>query len=151
MRSFVLILCAIGSLTWIGCDTKAAPPKIVAKPVDDPAHSHAHGPNGGIVFSLPGTEFKVEAITNKTNNLVQVFFLKLDAKANLPIKADKITVRTDKLGGKSFELKPVNPDANGLAAEFSLDDKDLKSITALKPSMDVIIDGKTYSGTMDFH
>ncbi len=151
MRSFFLILCALSCGIWIGCDTKDAPPKIVAKPVENHDHSHAHGPNGGIAFTLSGAEFKVEAITNKTNDLVQVFFLDHDAKINQPIKAEKITVHTDKLGGKSFDLKPVNPDANGLAAEFSLEDKDLKSITGLKPTMEVTIDGKTYSGAMDFH
>ncbi len=149
MRNFVLVLCALSCCSWIGCDTKVAPPKVVAKAVAD--HSHAHGPHGGIAVSLPGTELQIEAITNKTNNLVQVFFLDHDAKAVKPIKADKIIVRTDKLGGKSFELKPVNPDANGLAAEFSLDDKDLKSIAGLDPTLEVILDGKTYTATLEVH
>jgi hypothetical protein len=45
----------------------------------------------------------------------------------------------------------VNPDANGLAAEFSLADKTLRTITSLEPTMEVTIDGKTYSGPMEFH
>lgn len=154
MRMLVTVLCAIVLTSWNGCSRTAEnnqSQKPVAKPVEDHDHDHMHGPQGSIAFSLTGAEFKVEVITNKTNDLVRVFVLDHDAKKNLPIKAEKVTVRTDKLGGKAFDLKPVNPDANGLTAEYSLDDKELKSITGLKPTLEITADGKTYSGTMELH
>ena len=83
--------------------------------------------------------------------MTQVFFLDHDAKANKPIQAEKVIIKTEKLGGKSFELKPVNAEATGATAEYSLDDKELKSIVGLSPTLEVTVEGKTYRGTMEFH
>jgi hypothetical protein len=151
MRYLCMVFAAIG---FVGCEgygaksTDKTPP--VAKEPESHAHA-AHGPHGGHPFSLAGLDYKIEAVTNKTNDLTQVFFLDHDAKAIKPIKAEKVVIKTDKLGGKSFELKPVNPDASGATAEYRLEDKELKSIVGLSPTLDVTVDGKAYSGTMDFH
>lgn len=147
MRYLLIVLALVA---FVGCPEAKSPTPPVAKETDDHAHA-AHGPHGGHPFSLAGLDAKIEAVTNKTNNLVQVFFLDHDAKANQPIKAEKVIIKTDKLGGKSFELKPVGADANGAAAEYSLEDKDLLSIVPMAPTLEVTVDGKTYSGAMDFH
>ncbi len=151
MRFLVMAFAVIG---FVGCEGYGAKSNEKTPPVakEPDAHEHAaHGPHGGHPFSLTGLDSKIEAITNKTNDLTQVFFLDHEAKAIQPVKAEKVVVKTDKLGGKSFELKPVNADANGATAEYSLDDKELKSIVGLSPTLEVTVDGKTYSGTMDFH
>lgn len=154
MRLVLIALAAIGLISCREIDTKSTSPPPAAGASDDHDHGHehaAHGPHGGHPFSLTGLDATLEAVTNKTNDLVQVFFLDHDAKSPQPLKLEKVVVKTDKLGGKSFELQPVSPDVNGLTAECSLQSKDLMAITPLSPTIEVTIDGKTYSGAMEFH
>jgi hypothetical protein len=152
MRRAACILLVIGWCFGTGCEPAKKPePKPVAQPVEEQDHGHEHGPNGGIAIALAGGDFKAEAKSSKSNNLIQVFILSADAKSVRPIKADSVVVRTDKLGGKSFTLQPVNPDAEGLAAEYSLDDAELKQISGLKPALEVTVDGKTHTGALEFH
>ena len=151
MRYLLIVLAAIG---FVGCEGYGAKSESKTPPVSKETDEHehaAHGPNGGHPFSVTGLDYKIEAVANNTNDLTQVFFLDHDAKANQPIKAEKVVIKTDKLGGKSFELKPVNADANGATAEYSLEDKELKSILGLSPTLEVTVDGKTHSGTVDVH
>lgn len=152
MRFYLAVLALVG---FVGCEKPAEQDnnakKPVATPVDDHDEEHVHGPHNGHPFSVDGVPGKVEAIVDKNANKLQVFFLNAEATADRPIKAEKVVVSTDKLGGKSFELKAVNPDANGLAAEYSLESKELVDIAGLGPKLEVTIDGKTGSGQMDFH
>jgi hypothetical protein len=152
MRYYLAVLALIG---FVGCEKPAEQNnnanKPVAAPAEDHEEHHAHGPHDGHPFSVEGVPGKVEAIVDKNANKMQVFFLNADASADQAIKAEKVVVSTDKLGGKSFELKAVNPDANGMAVEYSLESKELVDIAGLSPKLEVTIDGKTGSGQMDFH
>jgi hypothetical protein len=144
----LLFVCALG------CDrptASSAASKPVAKEVEGHDHDHAHGPHGGVAFGLSDSELKAEVVTSDANNLVRVFVCDRVGKNLQPVKAEKVVILTDKLGGKSFELKPVNPDANGLAAEYSLDDRDLKGIIGLKPTVELTIGGKTNRGEVEVH
>src|SRR5262245_4473432 len=104
------VLIGLAFVGLIGCEGNAGKKSANTAPAAK-TEEHVHGPHGGHPFSLAGLDHKIEAITNKTNNLTQVFFLDASAKAKSPIKAEKVVIKTDKLGGKSFELKAVNPDA----------------------------------------
>lgn len=147
------LVAAVALLGLVGCEKTGEPAKNANPPVatEVEEHEHVHGPHGGHPFAVEGVDGKVEAIVNKTNNLFQVFFLDAAGKAVKSVKVEKVVVKTDKLGGKSFELKAVNADANGLASEYSLEDKELVNIAGLEPVLEVTIDGKTTSGKMDFH
>ncbi len=137
-----------------GCqpETKPAPAPTPENHEHDEAHSHAHGPHGGPIFQLGDAPFAAEGLVNKTNNQVQVFLVKKeDPDALLPVKADKVVIKTTLAGGKSYELTPVNPDAGGLASEFSLVDADLAAMASSHPDVEIVVDGKTYTGKFDFH
>ena len=137
-----------------GCqpETKPAPAPSPEKHDHGEAHSHEHGPHGGPVFHLGDAPFAAEGLVNKSNNQVQIYLVKKDDPDTLlPVKADKIVIKTTLAGGKSFDLAPVNPDAGGMASEFSLVDADLVAMASSHPDVEIVVDGKTYAGKFDFH
>ena len=156
MRFLVAAVSVMSLVLTMGCNRESGTGSFnqpVATDEHD-EHHHEHGPHGSIAFALGGADFKVEAVTNPANNLVQIFILDHAAESNHPlhpIKADQVVVRTDKLGGKSFALKPVSPDANGLTAEYSLDDQTLKSISGMHPTLEITVGEKSYSGELEIH
>ena len=152
-RLYLFGLCAV-AMWSLGCqpETKPAPAPAADNQANAETHSHEHGPHGGPIFALGDASFAAEGLKNKTNNQVQIFLVKKDHPDDLyPVKADKIVIKTTLAGGKSFELLPVSPDADGKASEFSLVDADLAAMAASHPDVEIVVDGKTYTGKFDFH
>jgi hypothetical protein len=147
MRSLAYITLALAiCLPLAGCgDTQKK------KPVDDHAHEHehehehVHGAHGGHVMEL-GPNHHAEWTHDDDSGKVQVYILGADQKTEMPIAAEKVTIKT-KVGDatRDFELEAVNP-MEGKTALFELTDKELLTILnsigeATSATLEVPIDG----------
>ena len=84
--------------------------------------------------------------------MIRVYVLDSAGKKESPVKA---TVTMTPLGGSDktpFELEAEKPDAEGSAAIYSLDDRDLgRAITAVGVKVEMKTDDKTYTGIIEAH
>lgn len=168
MRSFKLVLplCALSLFVFGGCDkpTTGTPTKPTAnnKAADDHDHDHAdhdhaaheqpvHGPNDGHMFKLTPSDLTAEWTHSSSNNIIKVFVLNKEGKANQAVKCEKVVITP--LSGNNttpFELPAVEP-KDGAAAEFMLDSKDLNVAMTLGVKVEVKDGDKTYTGQIAPH
>jgi uncharacterized protein involved in copper resistance len=115
-------------------------------------HDHdAHGPNGGHMFELTPNDLSAEWTHSSSNNIIKVFILNKDGKANETVKCDKVVITP--LSGNNttpFELPAVEP-KDGASAEFMLDSKDLNVAMTLGVKVEIKVGDKTYSGKIAPH
>ncbi|MFM7739621.1 MAG: hypothetical protein ACKO9H_09475, partial [Planctomycetota bacterium] len=125
LLNLVLPLCALSLFIISGCDNPAAStakpnsnPKAADKHDHDHDHDHkegdhdhdAHGPNGGHTFELTPNDLAAEWTHSSSNNIIKVFVLNKDGKANEAVKCDKVVITP--LSGNNttpFELPAVEP------------------------------------------
>ncbi|MFM7117624.1 MAG: hypothetical protein ACKO0N_13395 [Planctomycetota bacterium] len=166
LLNLVLPLCALSLFIISGCDNPAAStakpnsnPKAADKHDHDHDHDHkagdhdhdAHGPNGGHMFELTPNDLAAEWTHSSSNNIIKVFVLNKDGKANEAVKCDKVVITP--LSGNNttpFELPAVEP-KDGASAEFMLDSKDLNVAMTLGVKVEVKVGDKTYSGKIAPH
>lgn len=104
------------------------------------AHSEVHG---GHPIKIEGADFSAEWKHYSDNDVIEFFVLNKEGKADLPIKAEFITIRqkgTD--DPETFKLMAVNPDADGKTAHFKIDDKNLTTAMHLGVEVEFDFDGK---------
>jgi hypothetical protein len=123
-------------------------------------HSHAHGPHGGHILELGNEEYHAEW-THADDGTVTVYVLDAEAKNEVPIPAEDITITT-KIGEKTaeFKLPAVNRSEGDMpkTAKFELVDKNLLGVletlsTGVTATLKVTINGKDYEApiTHDDH
>ena len=159
------VLSLVGGLSlWLGGCNPAAPPNSSSgsgTTTDGHEHGHEghdharHGPHGGELMGIGNEEYHAEW-THDEEGKVTFYILDADAKKEVPIAAEKITIDV-KVGDnepKTYELLAVNPSGEpAKTAQFEIVDKDLlgviemlkpdnKSITA---TLNVEIDGTPFS------
>ena len=123
---------------------------------DHEGHDHemhdVHGPFGGHVFSFDSKDYGAEWKHYNGNDVIRVYVLDPTGKKEAPVKA---MVTMTPLGGSDktpFELEAEKPDDEGLAAVYSLDDKNLGiAITAVGVKVEMKTGDKTYSGIIEAH
>ena len=123
---------------------------------DHEGHDHAmhdvHGPFGGHVFKFDSDDYGAEWKHYNDNDVIRVYVLDPTGKKEAPVKA---TMAMIPLGGSDktpFELEAEKPDAEGLSAVYSLDDKNLGiATTAVGVKVEMKIGDKTYTGTIPAH
>ena len=111
-----------------------------------------HGPFGGHVFEFDSDDFGAEWKHYNDNDVIRVYVLDSAGEKESPVKA---TVTMTPLGGSDktpFELEAEKADAEGRAAIYSLDEKDLGiAITAVGVKVEMKTGDKTYTGVIEAH
>lgn len=116
-------------------------------------HDHAHSAvHGGHPIDFADAPFKAEWNHSNDNDIIEVFILNKEGTADMPIKAESITVRTTTGNDKeTFSLPAENPSADGMSAHFRLDEQKLRMAMNLGVAVDVVHDGKTYTAIIPPH
>jgi hypothetical protein len=118
----------------------------------DHAHDHAHhGPHGGDIMVIGDEEYHAE--WTHENGTVTFYILDSDAKKEVPIPAEKITVDVKINDGEptTYELLAVNPSGDEMkSAQFEIVDTNLEgALEALSKgvvaTLHVEIDGKSFN------
>jgi hypothetical protein len=97
--------------------------------VHDHDHEHVHhGPHNGHLMEIGGEEYHAEW-TRDESGKVTFYVLDADAKKEVPINAEKITidVKIGENAPKTYELMAVTP-ADGKSAAFEIVDKQFASL-----------------------
>ncbi|MCH2183673.1 MAG: hypothetical protein MK108_16870 [Mariniblastus sp.] len=109
------------------------------------------GPNGGHQIPFDSDDMNAEWVHYNDNDIIRVVILDPSGKENRPIKADSVTIRRTKGNDEGFALTAENPDENGATDKYMLDDKNLAIAMVLGVTVEVKMDGKTYSGKIPPH
>jgi hypothetical protein len=129
----------------------------------DDAHDHDHnddaadgklgpmGPNGGHQIDFNSDQMNAEWVHYNDNDTIRLVILDATGKANRRIKADSVSIRRTKGNDPGFTLVAEEPDDNGAAEKYMLDDKDLAIAMVLGVTVEVKMDGKTYAGKIPPH
>ena len=125
---------------------------------DHEGHDHGdhamdvHGPFGGHTFKFDSDDYRAEWKHYNDNDVIRVYVLDETGKKEAPVKA---TVAMIPLGGSDktpFELEAEKVNDEGESAVYSLDEKDLGiAITAVGVKVEMKVDDKTYTGTIEAH
>ncbi|MDG1806814.1 MAG: hypothetical protein P8I27_02840 [Pirellulaceae bacterium] len=124
-QHFILGLAFAGFLIS-GC---ADPKKEAKKPVGDAdAHQdhhdeHRHGPKGGEVFDVAGTDMEVECVAKYGQNLVIFNFYGDDGKTEQKIKCKMLLGSFKKGDVQMVEIPAVDAGDDGMAARFEIEDE----------------------------
>lgn len=168
MRYLMLVgLLALYStmMVSVGCDKTANNAKVEDKNAHDHDHDHDHeheedghahdhsmGPNGGHVEKFDQTGLRFEWLHDNKAGTVRVIILDGEKNERVSVKADKLVMKSSKgKEPKTYELKPVNADADGKAFEFSLVDLGLIADLGLGVDVSISVDGKDYTRTLEAH
>ncbi|MCP4464707.1 MAG: hypothetical protein GY819_18085 [Planctomycetaceae bacterium] len=125
-QHFILGLAFAGFLIS-GC---ADPKKEAKKPVggadahQDHHDEHRHGPKGGEVFDVAGTDMEVECVAKYGQNLVIFNFYGDDGKTEQKIKCKMLLGSFKKGDVQMVEIPAVDAGDDGMAARFEIEDED---------------------------
>lgn len=107
------------------------------------AHSEVHG---GHPLQIENASFSAEWKHYSDNHVIEFFVLDKAGKADMPIKADSITVRQTGVDNPEvFKLAAVEPDADGKTAHFRIDDRNLTTAMHLGVEVEFEFDGGKYT------
>ena len=164
MRFLTLALFLTTALMLPGCDKKpAAPPSTTVEDSHDhDGHDHdhdhdhghdhaAHGPNGGHLFKFDSDKYQGESNDSIKTEVIKMYILDMD-KNPVALKVDSF--RVIPLAGNDptpFELQPVDPDDEGKASVFQLDDERLRIAVPLGVSIEVKMGDETMTGKIESH
>jgi hypothetical protein len=130
------------------------------KPVHDHDHGHDHvhsGPHKGHLMEINGEEYHAEW-THDESGKVTFYILDSEAKKDVPIASDEITIDV-KVGDnppKEYKLAAVNPQ-DGKSAAFEITDKQFEALfdqlksSGLKLTLHVNINGKQFDEPVKEH
>ena len=169
MSSLIIAMLAVAVFAINGCDSSVGNGKTNGGAATDSDHDHdgdhdgddhdhaqsdhpAHGPFGGHIFALEPNEFQGEWKKYTDSNVIKMYILDADGKKEVSQKVDSFTV-TPKVGNDegSFVLEPENPDEQGLAAVYMLDDQDLSIALPLGVDIEIKIGDKVFKGEIKAH
>jgi hypothetical protein len=175
MRHAFAILLSLGVLVcFSGCDkggttAPATTGTSSTGSAGDHGHDHSHGEgeghdhaedehaahsavHGGHMIDFGDAPFKAEWNHSNDNDIIEVFILNQEGTADMPIKAESITIRTTTGSEKeSFTLPAEKPAADGTSAHFRLDEQKLRLAMTLGVEVEVAHDGTTYKATIPPH
>jgi hypothetical protein len=159
-HSCLVVALTIAAGLWLnGCNSAsntAATPKPAGETDHDHEHHH-HGPHNGHLMELGEEEYHAEW-THDGSGKVTFYVLDSDAKNEVPIAADQITIDV-KIGDnepKTYELAAANPTA-GKSAAFAITDKQFASLfdqlksTGIVLTLHANINGKQFDQVIKEH
>ncbi len=129
---------------------------------DDHDHDHDHdhdsgklgevGPNNGHLIDFGSDPFKAEWVHYNDNDIIRIYVLDQEGKANRAVKADRVVV-TRKAGAETveFELEAEAPNADGESASYMREDKELAIAMTLGVEVIIEVDGQTHNGKIPAH
>jgi len=154
---FALFVLTLSLACTLGCAKpadNAAPPKAADTGHDDHAEE---GPHHGHLVELGQGEYHAELTHDDATKTITVYLLGPDAKTPVVIAEPEITLNL-KTSAEPAQVKlvaaPQEGEAAGTSSRFTLvDEKTLELLEAPKTStrLNVNIDGKVYSGTLEHH
>src|SRR5205823_4192600 len=127
--SVTVALTALVALWLAGCNSTANHSE--KTPKADEAHDHEHhhhGPHNGHLMELGEEEYHAEWTHDESGKVI-FYILDSDAKKEVPIAADEITIDV-KIGDhapKTYKLEALNPEG-GKSAAFSITDKQFEAL-----------------------
>ena len=158
----LLIVCVLAiPFTLSGC-TGAKPTTggDTATSGDEHGHDHGHdeheeGPHGGHLIELGDEQYHLEWSHDDETKALTFYVLDGDAKLEVPIKADAITVNVTVEGAsKPFDVPAVRKEGEMSAAKFETKDPNLFALLEdenVKATAIVEIEGKPYEGALEHH
>ncbi|MBI1247680.1 hypothetical protein GC197_07495 [bacterium] len=158
---FLLIVCALAiPFTLSGCTSGKPTGGTPAESEAHDEHGHDHddhesGPHGGHLIELGDEEYHLEWSHDDETKALTFYVLGSDAKADVPIKADSITVNVTVEGAsKPFEVPAVRKEGEMTTAKFETKDPDLFALLEdenVKAAAILEIEGKPYEGAIEHH
>src|SRR5262245_26245574 len=144
---------------WIaGCNSTANHSEKTAKSGDAHDHEHHHhGPHNGHMMELGQEEYHAEW-THDESGKVTFYILDSDAKKEVPIAAEEITIDV-KIGDRApkiYKLEAINP-MDGKSAVFSITDKGFEGVfdqlkgSGVALTIHVNINGKQFDQPVKEH
>lgn len=159
-----LALAGLALLTFAGCPNTASQGGKAAKGGDAHGHDHDHGhehvhsgPHKGHLMEIGGEEYHAEWTHDETGK-VTFYILDSDAKKEVPIAAEEITIDV-KVGdnpAKEYKLAAVSAQ-DGKAAAFEIVDKQFEGLfdqlksSGLVLTLHVNINGKQFDERIQEH
>ena len=86
------------------------------------------------------------------NDIIRIYVLDAEGKANLPIRADEVTIK--RTAGKevvSFTLEPEDANEQGEAAAYMLEDKELTIAISLGVEVEIKVGDEVHRGKIPPH
>ena len=126
----------------------------------DHGHSHAdHGPHDGHLVELNDANYHAEWTHDDDTGRIRVYLLDGEAKQEVPIAAERLTIRTQLTGGEAstYELTAVDPQGDpARSAVFEITDPELLvqlklGADAARSELEIPLDGRTLTGVMEHH
>ena len=160
-----LFSCAlmVAFFLFVGCDAKPASKPAADEHHEGDGHDHstgAHpetGPHQGQLVELGNEEYHAEVVHNEATHTVSIYLLDKSAKTSVSIADAELTINLI-ADGKPAQFKlpaaRLAEDPDGKSSCFVLVDERLcEAMDApdSKPRLNVTIEGKPYSGTLDHH
>jgi hypothetical protein len=149
---FLLTLVALSACLFLGCTETASKPKPVGGAnADDAAghsadaHHHVHGPMGGELFEVTGTDLKLECTAKYRDNLVMFYFYDQDAKTAKKIRCAELRGSYTAGDMKTVAI-PATDAEDGMASRFEIVDEAFaiaRKTTGVK--LEFELDGKTHT------
>ena len=156
---FGLVLAALSGLALVGCPSPANhSEKAVSTADHGHEHDHVHsGPHKGHLMEIGGEQYHAEW-THDESGKVTFYILDSDAKKEVPIAAEEITIDV-KIGDnppKTYKIEAVNP-SGGKSAAFSITDKQFEALfdqlksSGLTLTLHANINGKQFDQPVKEH
>jgi hypothetical protein len=140
-KEWTVLALAGGVSLWLaGCNPSAPPNSAGGSGATTDSHDHGHeghdhdhahhGPHGGDLMAIGDEEYHAEW-THDEEGKITFYILDAQAKAEVPIAAEKITIDVQ-IGEKepiTYEMLAVNPSADDMkTAQFEITDKELLAV-----------------------
>jgi hypothetical protein len=156
--SLTVALAALVGFSLAGCNSTANHSEKTPKGEEAHDHEHHHhGPHNGHMMELGHEEYHAEW-THDESGKVTFYILDSDAKKEIPIAAEEITIDV-KIGDhdpKTYKLQAVDP-MDGKAAAFSITDKQFEALfdqlksSGLTLTLHANINGKQFDQPVKEH
>ncbi len=156
--ALTLALAALLGFSLAGCNSTANHSEKTPKAEEAHDHEHHHhGPHNGHMMEIGEEEYHAEW-THDESGKVTFYILDSEAKKDVPIAADEITIDV-KIGDhapKTYKLQAVNP-IDGKSAAFTITDKQFEALfdqlksSGLTLTLHANINGKQFDQSVKEH
>ncbi|MEW4564142.1 hypothetical protein AB1K70_16510 [Bremerella sp. JC770] len=118
-------------------------------------HSHDLGPHGGHLIELGGEKYHLEWDHDDEAKVLTFYVLDADAKKEVPIAAENITITVAVDDNKKdFDVPAVRADGADTTAKFVTEDADLFALVTAdeaKSTVTLEIEGAPFEGEIEHH
>lgn len=155
----LLAVCCFCTVTFSGCETGSTK-TATADHDHDHDHDHgshaegelpAHGPKGGHLFKLDGTEYVGEWLHYNDNDIIRVYLLDMKSKGAVP--CDGITITPTAGDDKTPFVLELDAEASGGDQKlvYMLDEKALMLAMNLGVDVEITVGDEKFKGSIAPH